>query len=203
MRISAIKQALSDVVEITSEDGPVFFIRCAFLVSVQPELLVSGAEFNEEQTEEILNAGLIFAVERKAEEYLARCEQCRAGLEKKLLNKGFQKHFVRVALDYLEQRNLLDDKRFAFSWVRSHTVSKPQGRTRLLAELCSRGISSSDAKFALDEFFLQKNEQELCKRAYEKALRNGKSGEKLIKYMIDSGFSYKMIQMAQDDCTES
>ncbi len=194
MRLSAIKQALSDVVEITSEDGPVFFIRTAYLFSIKPEELIPGAEFSDEREEELLDAGLCFAAETKAEEYLARCEQCRAGLEKKLAQKGHSRQAVKRALDYLESRKLLDDRRFAGAWIRSHVISKPQGRIRLTAELLARGISALDAKTAVEEFFKTASEEELCSLAVEKALRQGKSGEKLKKSILDAGFSYKIIK---------
>ena len=194
MRISALKQAVSDVVEITSEDGPVFFIRLAYLKSIDPDRIQAGAVFEDAELDELVEAGLAFAAERKAEEYLARCEQCRRGLERKLSQKKMSPASIKAALDYLEGRQLLSDRRFAFSWIRSHTINKPQGRIRLMSELCSRGISTQDAKSALDEFFAGVDELELCERAYKKALRNGKTGEKLLKSMIDSGFSYKMLK---------
>lgn len=197
MRISAVKQVSSDVVEITTEDGPVFFIRSFFLRSIKQEDIVPGAEFLDEKEEEIVEAGLSFAAERKAEEYLARCEQCRAGLEKKLASKNHSKQSVKAALDYLEERKLLDDIRFSCAWLRSHIILKPQGRKRLLAELCRRGIKTADAKAALDIFFEGTDEDELFLRAYSKAVKNGKSGEKLKKCLMDSGFPYKMICMME------
>ena len=88
MRISAVKQTSSDIVEITTETGSVFFIRFAYLSEVKAEEIIPGADFLDEKEMEILDAGLAFAAECKAEEYLARCEHCRRGLEKKLLQKG-------------------------------------------------------------------------------------------------------------------
>lgn len=193
MRISAVKQVSSDVVEITTDDGPVFFIRTAFLFSIKPEDIAPGAEFLEEKENELIDAALAFAAERKAEEYLSRCEQCRAGLEKKLAAKKYSRQSVKTALDYLEERKLLDDVRFSCSWLTSHSVFKPQGRARLFQELCHRGISATDARTALDIFFEGMDEADLFQRAYLKAVRSGKTGDKLKKFLLDAGFSYKMI----------
>lgn len=197
MRLSVIKQTLSDIVELTTEDGSVFFIRMAFLQTIKPAEIAAGAQFDAEKEEEIVDSGLAFAAERKAEDYLARCEQCRAGLEKKLAQKGHSKKAIKTALDFLEEKKLLDDTRFSYCWLRSHTITKPQGRIRLLSELTGRGIQREDAKKAIDLFFEENEEIQLCKRAMEKAIRSGKKDEKLIKYMIDSGFSYKMIHSLQ------
>lgn len=198
MRLEAVKQVASDVVEITTDDGPVFFIRTAFLTSLCQEDIVAGKEFFGEAEEDIMEAGLAFVAECKAEEYLARCEQCRFGLEKKLLQKKHSKNSVKKALDWLEEKGLLDDSRFSLSWLRSHILSKPQGRVRLVAELCARGIKPLVAKQAVDEFLVMVDEESLCERCYKKAVDSGKKEEKLIKYMIDSGFSYKMVLKIQD-----
>lgn len=104
MRISAIKQTSSDIVEISTDGGSVFFVRFAFLDSVKPEDFFVGAEFFEDREMEIVDAALAFAAECKAEEYLARCEQCRAGLEKKLFQKSHSKQSIKQALDYLEEK---------------------------------------------------------------------------------------------------
>ncbi|MDE6736933.1 MAG: recombination regulator RecX, partial [Treponemataceae bacterium] len=139
-------------------------------------------------------AGQAFVVEKKCESLLARCEQCRAGLERKMRQKGFDKEPVAYALDYLERRQFLDDARFAAAWLRSHAVSKCQGRARLAGELAARGISRDIAAAALDAFFAEYDEAALCRKAVAKATRAGRSGDKLVKYLLDSGFSYRLIR---------
>ena len=148
---------------------------------------------------EIVDAALAFAAECKAEEYLARCEQCRAGLEKKLFQKSHSKQSIKQALDYLEEKKLLNDLRFSEIWLRNHIITKPQERIRLLRELISRGIKTGDAKKAVDDFFKVNDEIQLCRIAYKKALKSGKKDEKLIKYLMDSGFSYKLILSVADE----
>ena len=203
MTVSALKtNENSDVLQISTLEGPVFYIRLGYLELTEPEEIAPEKVFDAEKEEDIVNAGLCFAAERKAEEFLARCEQCRAGLESKLINRGHDRLYVKKALDYLENRGLLSDKRFAFSWVRSHTSLKPQGKTRLLSELCAKGIKSSVAKEVLNVFFSQYEEIDLCRKALEKAVRNGKTEEKLLKFMIDSGFSYKMINEVRESQSE-
>ena len=125
-----------------------------------------------------------FSTEKEAEEYV-----------NSIINARAQKN-------YELEKKLLDDTRFSYCWLRSHTITKPQGRIRLLSELSSRGIQREDAKKALDLFFEENEEIQLCRRAMEKAVRSGKKDEKLIKYMIDSGFSYKMICSLQNETTE-
>ena len=192
--IRTVKQVGTDCVEITSSEGPVFFVRLSYLQEVSPDAVADGAVFAEADAEDIVRAGEAFAAEKKCEALLARCEQCRAGLERKMAQKGFSKEPVALALDYLESKNFLSDERFASSWLRIHAVSKCQGRTRLTSELLSRGISRDITARAVDEFFTEHDESEMCRKVLEKATRAGRTGDKLIKYLLDSGFSWKMIQ---------
>lgn len=169
-------------------------MRLSYLQTIPAEAVTDGATFGDEQADDIVRAGEAFAVEKKCENLLARSEQYRAGLERKMLQKGFAKEPIALALDYLEGKNFLNDERFASSWLRMHALSKCQGRARLTSELLSRGISRAITARAVDEFFAEHDESELCRKAREKAARAGRTGDKLIKYLLDSGFSYKIIQ---------
>ena len=136
------------------------------------------------------------AATQKALALLARCEQCRAGLERKLLQKGYSKLTVAGVLDALEERGLLDDLRFARAWLNSRRIGHYEGRTRLLSELAARGIGKETAKKAVDAFFEEFDEEEICARAVKKFLSQGKSGEKLMASMIRAGFSWKLASAA-------
>lgn len=136
------------------------------------------------------------AATQKALALLARCEQCRSGLERKLLQKGFSKGTVEGVLDVLEERGLLDDLRFARAWLNSRRIGHQEGRTRLLAELGARGISKETSKKAVDDFFEEFNEEEICACAVKKFLSRGYQGDKLMAAMTRAGFSYKMTAAA-------
>lgn len=192
--ITAIEQVGTDCMKVESDAVPVFFMRTAYLQQVQPERIVEGSAFSGEEAHDVLQAALAFAAEKKAETYLARAEHSRFALERKLLQKGMDKQAIARALDYLEQKHYLSDERFAESWLRTHT--KAQGRTRLLSELLARGVNRHIANAALDEFFADTTEEELCARAVEKSLRAGRTGDKLVRYLQQSGFSYRQIQAA-------
>ncbi len=138
------------------------------------------------------------AATQKALALLARCEQCRSGLERKLLQKGFSKGTVEGVLDALEERGLLDDQRFARAWLNSRRIGHYEGRIRLLAELAARGISKEVSKKAVDDFFEEFNEGEICARAAKKFLSRGYQGDKLMAAMTRAGFSYKMASAAID-----
>ncbi len=210
LSLRKIEQTSSDeILELTSSDGSVFFIRKTYLQianiddirSRLPTASWESLALSEEESADVVQAGFAFSAERKACDYLARSEQCRAGLSAKLLKKGFSKKSIELALDRLESKNFLSDERFSSAWLRSHCATKFQGRARLCSELMARGIARSVAVEAVENFFTEDGcvggsdglmEERMCEKAYMKAVRQRKSGDKLLKYLLDSGFPYKM-----------
>lgn len=180
--------------KITATEGPAFFIRKEYLPNINFDILDIGTEFSEEQSDEILDAGLACVVELKAIEYLARAEQSRFGLSKKLLSKQYEKKYIEMALSFLESINYLSDERYARAWLNSRKINHYEGRSRLLAELQSRGISKDISLNAVNDFFDENDEIEICKKAYNRFFTNGKQGDKLVAALIQAGFSYKLIK---------
>ena len=183
--------------KLAPEEGSAFFIRKEYLSSVNLEELEPVFELTDEQEEELLDAGLCAVVELKAVDYLARAEQCRSGLTRKLLQKGYAAQYIDRALTFLEAADYLSDERFSRAWLNTRRTNHYEGRTRLLAELMSRGISRDVAASAVEEFFTENDEEEICRKAYEK-LSKKKSGDKLTAAMIQAGFNYKQIRAAEE-----
>ena len=157
--------------------------------------------FTDEEAADILNAALVYSAECAAMTYLARAEQSRFGLTQKLLHKGIDKNAVKEALDYLESIHYLDDRRFAAAWLRSRAIDHAEGRIKLSSELASRGIKKGDADSALDEFFENVDQSELCRRAIHKMQRQKKSVEQLTAALMRNGFSFTEIKAVLNDST--
>ena len=188
-----VESSYSGMFKLTPEEGSAFFVRKEYLPEGLFERINVGLEFDDEETDSLLDAGLTCAVELKAVGYLARAEQSRFGLTRKLIEKKYDKKYVEAALTYLEWRGYLSDLRFATAWLNTHKINHFEGRSRLSAELTARGIARDVAGKALDEFFTENDEDELCRKAYEK-LSKSKADEKLIAALLRSGFSMKQIK---------
>lgn len=180
--------------QITTVLGPSFFVRTVYLSLVTEDELVEGAEFTDEKEEELVDSGLCFGAEQKALDLLNRSEQYRLGLTSKLMKKGFDKFHINKALDYLESKKYLDDRRFARVWLNARKISHAEGRIRLQMELASRGIDRDIIEDALDEYFSENDEEELCRRAYRKCVKIRKSSDKIIAYLLKCGFTIKLIE---------
>ena len=188
-----VESSYSGMFKLTPEEGSAFFVRKEYLPEGLFERIDVGLEFDDEETDSLLDAGLTCAVELKAVGYLARAEQSRFGLTRKLIEKKYDKKYVEAALTYLEWRGYLSDLRFATAWLNTRKINHYEGRSRLAAELAARGIARDVANKALDEFFTENDEDELCRKAYEK-LSKSKADEKLIAALLRSGFSMKQIK---------
>lgn len=81
---------------------------------------------------------------------LSRREHSRAELREKLTGQGYQPGTVAEALEGLAAERLLDDRRFAESFVRSH-AARGQGPRRIRQDLAAAGIASDLAEQALGE----------------------------------------------------
>ena len=174
MIINSISQiSLSGLYRIRPENGSVFYARQEYLSSIILSQISAGTEIDEENEEELLDAGLCVAVELKACDYLSRAEQSRFGLTQKLVKKSFQKKYINMVLDYLESKDYLNDLRFSTAWLNTRNINHYEGRTKLLAELRNRGICEKTASKALDDFFILNDEFEICKKAYQKHKKNG------------------------------
>ena len=188
-----VESSYSGMFKLTPEEGSAFFVRKEYLPEGLFERIDVGLEFDDEETDSLLDAGLTCAVELKAVGYLARAEQSRFGLTRKLIEKKYDKKYVEASLTYLEGRGYLSDLRYATAWLNTRKINHYEGRSRLAAELAARGIARDVAGKALDEFFTENDEDELCRKAYEK-LSKSKADEKLIAALLRSGFSMKQIK---------
>ena len=194
---SIAETSYSGMFKVAPEEGSAFYVRKEYLPDGLLERIDVGAEFDDDETDNLLDAGLTCAVELKAVSYLARAEQSRFGLTHKLIEKKYDKKYVEAALTYLEGRGYLSDSRYAVAWLNTRRINHYEGRSRLLAELLGRGIARDVASAALDEFFTENNEDEICLKAYEKLSKN-KSGDKLTAALVRQGFSIKQIRLAED-----
>jgi regulatory protein len=198
MTIKSIKETFYDgmfkIQAIENEEELAFFVRNEYLPEIDIYDILPGSLFDEVLSGQLMDAGLSCAAELKAVEYLSRAEQSRSGLLRKLLQKKYEKKYIDAALDFLEQKNYLSDSRFSRAWLNNRKINHYEGPAKLCAELQSRGIDKATAESAVNDFFTENDEYEICRKALEKQISKGKKDEKLISSLLQSGFSYKLIR---------
>ena len=148
----------------------------------------------ETQTENLYQAGRRFLAEKQAVVYLNRAEHSSYQLTVKLQKKGYIKNEYQPALDYLRAKGTLDDSRFAGAYLHTRSLSKKEGYARLFSELRKRGITADTAKQALNDFFAEIDEAELCEGAARSLIRKGYTDQKLYSALQRKGFPFSMIK---------
>lgn len=148
----------------------------------------------ESQAEALHQAGRRFLAEKQALVYLNCAEYSEYQLSLKLKRKGYTKIEYQPALNYLAEKRILDDSRFAAAYLRIRSLSRTEGYARLLSELRKRGISTDIAKQALCAFFSEIDETEICTNALYGLMRKGYTEQKLIQSLIRKGFSFSLIK---------
>ncbi len=134
---------------ISLSDGSSFFVPRELIEALGLE---PGGECDEAALAELRHAHLLHEASEKAIELLARSEHSRFLLARKLLKREFPEGVIRDALDRLEERGFLDDRRFAEQWVASRVRRRPEGETALVAGLQARGVDGGLAREVVEAF---------------------------------------------------
>jgi len=129
------------------------------------------------------------------------CKQIR----NKLKQKGFIDNEIVIAIEFLNEFNLLDDEKYAITFAKEYIKRKPCGKPKIINELMNRGISKELSEKAAAEAATEDEIYELAKAAGEKKLRSiqYKSKEKqkqsLISYLQRQGFNWDTIKQISNE----
>jgi regulatory protein len=158
----------SSIRRIALSDGSQFSFSIAYL-SPDFEVPEPGGEVSPACAAALRDAAGCYRAERAALQFIARAEQCRTGLARKLNRKGLESLQVAAALDQLERLEILSDERFAEMWFRAKLRPALSGRRgkasprKLAASLMSRGISVRIAQKVMKQMLDAESEAALLK----------------------------------------
>lgn len=109
-----------------------------------------------------------------------------------LQKKSASEDIIGIVLNRLKTSGLVDDERFAQTWVENRTELRPRSRRALVYELRQRGVSDEIIQDSID----QMNDGDL---AYQAALRRARRitsldwneyRQKMLRYLAQRGFNY-------------
>ena len=80
---------------------------------------------------------------------LSRREHSRFELEQKLKSRGFESEEIDIALDMLQAENLLNDERYAESYLHQRML-KGFGPLKIRHEMLERGVASDIVELQLE-----------------------------------------------------
>ena len=138
-------------------------------------------------------------IRRKAMDLLARREHSVAELQRKLIDKGYEKAAVDEQLKKLEQENLLNDRRFTESYVR-YRSKKGFGPLRIKQELKEKGIGDDLLLEALadHEFWRNLAREVRVKRFGSELPGNYNDKAKQLRFLQYRGFNTDQLHWVFD-----
>lgn len=108
-----------------------------------------GAEVDEALLQALQERSLRLEAAEAARRLLAARPRSEEELRRRLLRRGLPHSAVAAVLADLRAGGLVDDRRFADSWIRDRIALRPSGRLRLRHELASRGVAREIVEAAL------------------------------------------------------
>ncbi|MDR2500742.1 MAG: recombination regulator RecX [Treponema sp.] len=164
------------LIRISLSDGSALFLRMAYLIPLWPgdAMRVPGWELSAEEGEALQYAARCFHAERAALRLVARAEQCRAVLARKLAVRGYPGPCVAAAIAYLDVVDLVNDGRYARLWLTYHVSHGARSPRALFQGLCRRGLPQDTIKAALQAVLDPELEGRLLRRFLQKTRRQSK-----------------------------
>jgi regulatory protein len=137
----------------------------------------------------------------KAAAYCAYQDRTQQEVRDKLYSYGLEPDDVEELVVRLSQEKLIDEERYAQSYVRGKYGLKKWGRRKIMRGLKSKGISDYCIKQGLKEIDPEAYEQNLLhllekKNATEKEKNPYTRRQKLTYYLLSKGYENDLIQDA-------
>jgi len=147
---------------------------------ITPDEISSIKEFEE-----------ITDVKEKVINFISYRERSRKEIKDYLTNKGVQNEIATKVLNDLEEANLIDDHRFALSWIKDRNKINPKGNFALKMELLNKGIEGAETESLLQSVDEKENARKAFKKAVKKYGNNKASKKKIFEYLKRRGFEIK------------
>ncbi|MFQ3547141.1 MAG: regulatory protein RecX [Termitinemataceae bacterium] len=220
-KILAVKKGTdADLYKIQVSGGSFFYVRISYLEdpwksSIQHKIgsfleepsMSDDAEkskLSEDEYIQITQASLCYRIERRALALIARSEQNRSRLYKKLLLGDVPPDLINKVLDRLESMSFINDRRFIEAWIRSHISKGNLGAKKAAARLVYAGIPYRDAQEALHQLYPPENEALAIQRFVDKKMLQDKLSLRQSRYELTcilqkAGFSRQGIRFFFDN----
>ncbi len=136
-----------------------------------------------------------------AEKYLSFSERTALQLRSYLIGRKYLEMVADDMLQWALRCGLVDDRRYASIYVRSHSGNSPMGNFRIQMELKKRGISES----ITDDVLAERDEQDLYRILLETVKKRygyleRQAGLRRAKgYLQRRGFQYDLISRVIDE----
>lgn len=138
----------------------------------------------------------------QAQDILSRRDHSIHEVKTKLKRKGFTENQVTEAVTWLQEQKLLDDKKFARTFVENTLLYRAVGPRYLKLKLQQKGIAGPVLAAALQQAFPPGRESEVAKEAANAWRRahpaHASDKNRLYRFLISRGFSPDKITLSSE-----
>lgn len=138
----------------------------------------------------------------KAFKLLSYRERTIKEIEDRLRKNDFKEEVIKAVVDFLLEKDYLNEDRFAEMWIRSRKKHHPRGRKLIYKELKDKGLNQKIINSALNQFLSYQEELKMAEYLKNKWLRRrteeDSSSYKLKNYLANKGFSYSLVYKITD-----
>jgi SOS response regulatory protein OraA/RecX len=191
-RIISVDEGAPGIVKAMLGDGSLVVFRSYFFADTWPDnagtaapLLVSGLELPDAC---LATAVAASDAERRALVLIARAEQYRRGLERKLSIRKFAAPAITLALDRLEAQSLLSDLRYAKAWIRQRLRTHAEGPLSLAAALAAKGVDRGAVQEAIGTTLSADDRTGILEMAKARMVQRGLAGVDLKHALVSLGW---------------
>jgi regulatory protein len=112
--------------------------------------LTVGQAFDTDRLAEVIRKETTRKARESALRLLSYRDRSESEIRRRLAGNDFPEEIVDEVVGHLARVGLVDDGKFSRDWVKSRTVSRPMGRTRLAWELRAKGVDAPKIEEALE-----------------------------------------------------
>lgn len=181
------------------------FITVSYEIAMESGLRKNDS-FTEEEKNSVIRKNELFEIKNSAFRFLSRRIHSRYEVRLKLVQKKFDKRLIDEVLDYLQNKNYLNDTEFAEKFALEKITLNKIGVHKLKGELLKKGvdrdiIDSILVKFE-DDPQVMENAEKLAEKKLRQLSRKGinslQKKQKLYQYLRSKGFQGEIISQIID-----
>lgn len=193
---------ITNISQQKQADRENIFIDDKFAFGLSAELrykydLYVGKEIDDEFLNDILKAEEQNKVINHALNILSYSQNTRKDLYTKLMKKGYDEEFVLKAIEYCEERNYINDKLYAESFIKDKVNLSKYGSKKIRYDLIAKGVDKEIVDEVLD--LDPEDEFERALELAKKRVRSYKNDDKnaiyrkLGGYLQRRGYGYDIV----------
>ncbi len=159
--------------------------------------LREGVEISEAELAAFCEAGELGKAQAAGMRYLAVRPRSIREMQDYLRRKGWEAAEIGVVIEQFEEAGLLDDAKFAETWIANRQLLRPRSRSRLTQELMAKGVSRDHIVAGLSDLGSEDEIEALMAVADRKRrLPQYAAADKLVGYLARQGYTYDVIKKA-------